>query len=148
MRRGFKGGQNVLLSSNSSALRGFERGTDDDEPIDGLRTARVRPDFFSAMSAQQAPVDFEAFRALQGWTFTTDLTKADGLPDLDGVASTVEGGVPLDASTFDATTFDARLYEIAWSEDPRCPPPFGVGDRGVIQFHSADRCRVNFSAIS
>lgn len=100
--------------------------------------------FFSAASAQSAPADFEEFRALQGWVFTADLTKAAGLPDLDGVASTVEGGVPLDASSFDATTFDARLYEIDLAEDPTLPTSFRVGDRGVIQFHSADRCRVLF----
>ena len=100
--------------------------------------------FFSAASAQTAPADFEEFRALQGWVFTTDLTKAAGLPGLDGVASTVQGGVPLDASSFDATTFDARLYDIDLAEDPTLPTSFRVGDRGVIQFHSADRCRVLF----
>ena len=99
--------------------------------------------FFSAASAQTAPADLRN-SAPCGWVFTTDLTKAAGLPDLDGVASTVEGGVPLDASSFDATTFDARLYEIDLIEDPTLPTSFRVGDRGVIQFHSADRCRVLF----
>ena len=122
---------------------GFERGTDDDEPIDGLRTARVRPVFFLRSERPDGAGGLEEFRA-PGWVFTTDLTKAAGLPDLDGVASTVEGGVPLDASSFDATTFDARLYEIDLVEDPTLPTSFRVGDRGVIQFHSADRCRVLF----
>lgn len=95
----------------------------------------------TTVSAQEAPVDFEAFRALQGWTFSADLSKAEGLPDLDGALSTAEGGVPLDASTFDPTSFDARMYQIALSENPARPTNFRVGNQGVIQFHSADRCR-------
>ena len=95
----------------------------------------------TTVSAQEAPVDFEAFRALQGWTFSADLSKAEGLPDLDGALSTAEGGVPFDASTFDPTSFDARMYQIALSENPARPTNFRVGNQGVIQFHSADRCR-------
>lgn len=95
----------------------------------------------TTLSAQEAPVEYEAFRALQGWTFSADLSKAEGLPDLDGALATVEGGVPLDASTFDPATFDARLYQIALSEDPAQPTNFRVGNQGVIQFHSVDRCR-------
>ena len=100
--------------------------------------------FHSMADAQSAPVDFDEFRALQGWVFSADLTKADGLVDLHGAPATAADGVAFDAGSFDPATFDARDYVIALDADPTMPTQYRIGDRGVLQFHSADRCHVLF----
>ncbi len=100
--------------------------------------------FFSPAEAQTAPQNLDEFRALQGWVFSPDLTKAEGLPDLDGTPSSLEGGAALDAATFDPAAFDARDYAIDLQTNPDLPTSFRIGNVGVIQFHSENRCRVLF----
>jgi len=85
--------------------------------------------------------DYDAFVAKEGWIFSADQTKGEGLPDLDGTPSAIEGGAPFSAREFDPATFDPRLYRIERSADPTLPTNYNVGDRGVIQFHSPQRCQ-------
>lgn len=82
-----------------------------------------------------------AFATQHCWVFSADLTKADGLPDLEGVQST-DGEQTFSSSDFMAEEFDPRDWRIAYSKDPAKPTNMRIGDRGVIQFHSVDRCRV------
>jgi len=84
---------------------------------------------------------FEAFTAKEGWVFTADQTKSAGFPNLDGAASAIEGGTPFSAAAFDPATFDPRLYLFERVADPTLPTNYNVGDRGVIQFHSPQRCQ-------
>lgn len=84
---------------------------------------------------------FEEFVALQGWIFTPDLAKADGLMDLEGAAPRQEGGVSFSARDFDPRQFDPRNFVISQNVNPQRPTNFRVGDRGVIQFHSVERCK-------
>ena len=84
---------------------------------------------------------FEEFVALQGWIFTPDLAKADGLMDLEGAASRQEGGESFSARDFDPRQFDPRNFVISQNVNPQRPTNFRVGDRGVIQFHSVERCK-------
>jgi len=94
-----------------------------------------------ARRPQHSGPAFDAFVAREGWIFMEDLSKADGLADLDGTASVMEGVPALKAVDFDAETFDPRNYAIGLKDDPRQPTNFKVGNRGVIQFHSAQRCQ-------
>lgn len=84
---------------------------------------------------------FEAFRASQGWVFVEDLSKAEGLPDLDGVPAVEPTGEAFSAERFDPERFDPREYVILVILDPNKPTNYRVGDRGVIQFHSDQRVR-------
>ncbi len=85
--------------------------------------------------------EFEEFTANQGWVFVEDQTKSAGFPDLDGAASAVEGGAAFSAKDFDPSSFDPRNYRITFEADPTLPTNYNVGSRGVIQFHSAQRCQ-------
>jgi hypothetical protein len=89
--------------------------------------------------------EFDEFVAKEAWVFVEDQTKSAGYPDLDGAMSAVEGGTPLSAKDFDPATFDSRNYQIDFQTDPTLPTNFNVGDRGVIQFHSAERCQDLFA---
>ena len=95
----------------------------------------------SASGLKHSGPAFEAFVAKQGWVFTADQTKNAGLPDLDGAPSTLEGGAPFSAAAFDPTTFDPRHYRFERMADPGLPTNYNIGDRGVIQFHSPQRCQ-------
>lgn len=90
--------------------------------------------------ASPSDADFEEFVALQGWVFTEGLTKAAGLPDLDGTPSRT-GGPSFSAEDFDPESFDPRDYEISFGADVTLPTNFRVGDRGMLQFHSPQRCQ-------
>ena len=106
-----------------------------------------------AQKALQAPVKatisgqtysgaaYDEFVAKQGWVFSADQTKGEGLPDLDGAPSAIEGGAPFSAREFDPATFDPRLYRFERMADPTLPTNYNVGSRGVIQFHSVQRCQ-------
>lgn len=85
--------------------------------------------------------EFEEFAASEGWVFVEDQTKSVGFPNLDGAASAVEGGAAFSAKDFDPSSFDPRNYRITFEADPTLPTNFNVGSRGVIQFHSAQRCQ-------
>lgn len=84
------------------------------------------------------PVDFAAQHC---WVFSEDLAKADGLPDLEGVQST-DGTRTFSSSDFVPSAFDPRDWRIVYSENPAKPTNLRIGGRGVIQFHSVERCRV------
>lgn len=83
---------------------------------------------------------FDAFVAKEGWIFVADMTKGEGFPDLDGTAS-ADGTAVLSASEFDPETFDPRQWAIAYTSDFVLPTNYRIGDKGVIQFHSAQRCQ-------
>ena len=85
--------------------------------------------------------EFEEFVATKAWVFNEDQTKSAGYPDLNGTPSAVEGGVPFSSKDFDPASFDPRNYRITFESDPTLPSNFNIGDRGVIQFHSAQRCQ-------
>ena len=89
--------------------------------------------------------EFDEFVAKEAWVFVEDQTKAAGYPDLEGTLSAVEGGAPFSAKDFDPASFDSRNYQIAFQADPTLPTNFNVGNRGVIQFHSAERCQDLFA---
>jgi hypothetical protein len=101
----------------------------------------VRPVKSTLTGRSHSGPDFEAFIAKEGWVFSADQTKGQGFPDLEGTPSAVEGGMPFSANAFDPEQFDPRLYLISLGDDPKLPTNFNIGDRGVIQFHSAERCQ-------
>mgnify|MGYP000023305469 CR=1 FL=1 len=84
---------------------------------------------------------FEDFVAQYGWIFIADLSKADGLIDLQGVPAAVDGQPSFSAEEFDPIQFDPRDFAIEMNANPLLPTDFRVGDRGVLQFHSAQRCQ-------
>lgn len=94
-----------------------------------------------ARRPQHAGPAFDAFVAREGWIFVEDLSKAQGLPDLDGTASVMEGVPALKAVDFDPATFDPRNYAITLKDNVVQPTNFRLGNRGVIQFHSPQRCQ-------
>ena len=53
----------------------------------------------------------------------------------------MEGGVSFSARDFDPRQFDPRNFVISQNVNPQRPTNFRVGDRGVIQFHSVERCK-------
>ena len=89
--------------------------------------------------------EFDEFVAKEAWVFVADQPKSAGYPDLDGTPSAIEGGMPFNAEDFDPATFDPRNYQITFVADPTLPSNFNVGQRGVIQFHSAQRCQDLFA---
>ena len=84
--------------------------------------------------------DLEEFVSKEGWVFTQGLEKADGLLDLEGTASATGEGVAFSAGSFDPASFDPRDFAIEYNVNPQLPSNFRVGERGVIQFYSAERC--------
>lgn len=84
--------------------------------------------------------EFDAFVAEEGWIFVADMTKGEGFPDLAGTAS-ADGTAELTAADFDPETFDPRQWAIVYNVDPVLPTNFRIGDKGVVQFHSAQRCQ-------
>ena len=84
--------------------------------------------------------EFDAFVAAEGWIFVADMTKGEGFPDLAGTAS-ADGTAELTAADFDPETFDPRQWAIVYNVDPVLPTNFRIGDKGVVQFHSAQRCQ-------
>jgi len=95
----------------------------------------------SASSLKHAGSAYEDFVAKHGWIFTADQTKNAGLPNLDGAPSAIEGGAAFSAAEFDPATFDPRHYRFERMADPALPTNYNIGDRGVIQFHSPQRCQ-------
>ena len=85
--------------------------------------------------------EFDDFVARAGWIFIEDQTKGGGFPDLDGVPARVEGGAPFRAVDFNPAAFDPRNYVIVYEEDVMLPTNFRVGNRGMLQFHSPQRCQ-------
>ena len=84
--------------------------------------------------------EFDAFVADEGWIFVADMTKGEGFPDLAGTPST-DGTAVLTAADFDPDTFDPRQWSITYTVDPSWPTNFRIGEKGVVQFHSAQRCQ-------
>ena len=84
--------------------------------------------------------EYDAFIAAEGWVFVTRMPKDEVLPNLEGTPS-VDGEEVFSAADFDPETFDPRQWAIEYNADPRRPTGFRVGDRGVLQFHSVERCQ-------
>ena len=84
--------------------------------------------------------EFDNFVATEGWIFVSDMTKGIDFPDMEGTPS-VNGTAVFSAADFSADRFDPRLWAIEFNADPALPTNFRVGDKGVIQFHSAERCQ-------
>lgn len=84
---------------------------------------------------------FEAFVASEGWIFIEDQTKGAAFPDLQGTPSVHTGGQVFNADEFDPETFDPRDFAISYGGDVTLPTNFRVGDRGMLQFHSPQRCQ-------
>jgi len=105
----------------------------------------VSPD--KTQVALPVALSIDAFEAERGWVFSADLSKAEGLPDLDGCPTSQAGGAAFSAASFDPDTFDPRLYAIpqAPAADAMRPLDFRIADRGVIQFHSAARLEVLYA---
>lgn len=107
-----------------------------------LAQTEAKPPVLSSASGRSySGPEFEAFVAKEGWIFIADQTKGAGLPDLDGTPAAVEGGLPFSAQDFDPATFDPRMYQIGRVADPTLPTDYNIGDRGVLQFHSPQRCQ-------
>ena len=53
----------------------------------------------------------------------------------------VDGAAVFSAADFNPDAFDPRHWAIEYSSDPTLPTNFMVGDKGAIQFHSAERCQ-------
>lgn len=85
--------------------------------------------------------EFEDFIAREGWIFIQDQTKGAAFPDLEGVPASNGTGEAFSAATFAPATFDPRDFAIPFGEDLSLPTNFRVGDRGMLQFHSAQRCQ-------
>ena len=91
------------------------------------------------IEAQSGP-EYDNFVAAEGWIFLSDMTKGADFPDLDGTLA-VDGSAVFSAADFSAEGFDPRKWAIEFNADPTLPTNFRVGDKGVIQFHSAERCQ-------
>ena len=107
-------------------------------PVLQAQNTAIQNGEWAEYSAQGS--DFEEFVARGCWVFTQGLEKADGLLDLKGTASVTEEGVVFSAESFDPASFDPRDFAIEYNANPQLPSNFRVGDRGVIQFHSTERC--------
>lgn len=83
--------------------------------------------------------EFDAFVAAKGWIFVADMPKGMEFPELEGTPST-DGTTVFSAADFDPESFDPRQWAIEYNDDPRMPTNFRVG-KGVLQFHSAERCQ-------
>ena len=64
----------------------------------------------------------------------TWLCRMPNTPSTDGTAV-------LTAADFDPDTFDPRQWSITYTVDPSLPTNFRIGEKGVVQFHSAQRCQ-------
>lgn len=84
--------------------------------------------------------EYDAFVASEGWVFVADMPKGVDFPNLEGTAS-VDGAAVFSAADFNPDAFDPRHWAIEYSSDPTLPTNFMVGDKGAIQFHSAERCQ-------
>ena len=85
--------------------------------------------------------EFDDFVARAGWIFIEDQTKGAAFPDLQGTPSVHSGGQVFNAADFDPDTFDPRDFAISYGGDVTLPTNFRVGDRGMLQFHSPQRCQ-------